>query len=378
MWLTLRIEVFVFVFLLLFIIIRAVLREHSSLNKQFLLLCYDLSLLSIIKVIALILPFSSYIWLHYIVICIEISLWLFVPYLFLKVTFERIGFSNLFENTSFRYLLSVPLEISMMLIALSPFYGFAFTLNLFGEPIYGDFFVVLQSIIVLFYFITFFSCVIKIVRLNNFGEQFAIIEFLFYTVIMFVFQVFYNPFINSYLLVAATIIVILVFINLHDNKIFIDALTGLNNRNRFMRYLDSVMSSSRTNFYLTYVDIDDFKKINDNYGHITGDLALRTVAEGMHDLSLTTNAFFARIGGDEFAIISKHESESDLKNMLLALEQIVHQKALANMHNLDLSISLGTTELGGIDKTMSEVIKIADRKMYLQKKRKKNHRRAYD
>ena len=161
MWLTLRIEVFVFVFLLLFIIIRAVLREHSSLNKQFLLLCYDLSLLSIIKVIALILPFSSYIWLHYIVICIEISLWLFVPYLFLKVTFERIGFSNLFENTSFRYLLSVPLEISMMLIALSPFYGFAFTLNLFGEPIYGDFFVVLQSIIVLFYFITFSLCLAK-------------------------------------------------------------------------------------------------------------------------------------------------------------------------------------------------------------------------
>ncbi len=376
MWLTLRIEVFVFIFLLLFIIIRAVLREHSSLNRLFLFLCYDLSLLSIIKIITLILPFSSYIWLHSIVVCIDVTLWLFIPYLFLKITLERIGYVHLYENRYFRYLLSFSVELSLMLIALSPFYGFAFTLNLFGEPVYGDFFIVLQAVITLFYFITIVACIIKLVRLNNFGEQFAIVEFLVYAVIMMLFQLFYNPFINNYFMVAVTIIIILVFINLHENKIFIDALTGLNNRNRFMRYLDSVMSSSsRMNFYLTYVDIDEFKKINDNFGHLTGDLALRTVAEGMRDLSMTTNAFFARIGGDEFAIISEHESEDKLNSMLKELESIIHQKALANLHDLDLCISLGTTELGGLDKTMSEVIKIADRKMYLQKQRKKRRHR---
>ena len=78
--------------------------------------------------------------------------------------------------------------------------------------------------------------------------------------------------------------------------------------------------------YLTYVDIDDFKQINDENGHIVGDLALRVVAESMLDLSRKYNYFTARLGGDEFAIISSHTQESDIDLMISDIKEILQQK----------------------------------------------------
>ena len=155
---------------------------------------------------------------------------------------------------------------------------------------------------------------------------------------------------------------------------FIDALTGLNNRNRFKKYLSTVMMSSsvkRSNMYLTYIDVDEFKKINDNYGHVVGDLALRTVAEAMREVGAQTRSFIARLGGDEFAIISGHSNKEDYDKMVLTLSMLLDEKATANFSEFKVKFSLGTTSLDIPNASMNDIIKIADRRMYEQKRIKK-------
>lgn len=84
-----------------------------------------------------------------------------------------------------------------------------------------------------------------------------------------------------------------------------DALTGLANRVLFFDRLDAAIAASHrkgSTFALLYLDLDDFKPINDTYGHETGDLALRTVAERLHDCVRESDTV-ARLGGDEFILL---------------------------------------------------------------------------
>lgn len=84
-----------------------------------------------------------------------------------------------------------------------------------------------------------------------------------------------------------------------------DALTGLFNRRRFDEYLTEEINRSNrygSKFSVLMIDLDDFKHINDNYGHPVGDLALKKVAEIMRK-SIRDVDVAARLGGDEFAII---------------------------------------------------------------------------
>ena len=84
-----------------------------------------------------------------------------------------------------------------------------------------------------------------------------------------------------------------------------DALTGLFNRRRFDEHLTEEIDRSNrygSQFSVLMIDVDDFKHINDNYGHPVGDLALKKIAEIMRG-SLRNVDMAARLGGDEFAVI---------------------------------------------------------------------------
>ena len=123
--------------------------------------------------------------------------------------------------------------------------------------------------------------------------------------------------------------------------------------------------------FLTYIDVDDFKSINDNYGHITGDLALRTVSEAMREVATSRHAFIALLGGDEFAIISKHANDEDLYQMLNELNLLLDQKARNNFKKFTVKFSVGYTPIDNPSYTLNDLIKIADRNMYDQKQAKK-------
>lgn len=147
-----------------------------------------------------------------------------------------------------------------------------------------------------------------------------------------------------------------------------DALTGLWNRRYF---LEKLKLYSRANWNLTVmiVDIDDFKLINDTYGHIKGDIVIKSVAEKLKGLT-TSNQTIARIGGEEFAVayvdMATGASEELAENICRAVREI----ALEEVDYLDVTVSVGCViyQKAGDFETLYE----ADKLMYAAKKQGKN------
>jgi diguanylate cyclase (GGDEF)-like protein len=83
-----------------------------------------------------------------------------------------------------------------------------------------------------------------------------------------------------------------------------DELTGLANRATFMEHLTSHVASREHAGALLYIDVNDFKAINDTHGHTAGDLVLRTIA-GEIVSSVRPEDICGRLGGDEFAVLAK-------------------------------------------------------------------------
>lgn len=101
-----------------------------------------------------------------------------------------------------------------------------------------------------------------------------------------------------------------------------DALTNLYNHITFHEYLDGIIkqcySNSNMPLHLALIDIDNFKKVNDTYGHRTGDTVLKKVSELMM-AHITPNDFAARYGGEEFAIVF---AEKTINEVFTIVEQI--------------------------------------------------------
>lgn len=286
---------------------------------------------------------------------------------------EKVGFDNLTRKRGVVFILFAPVLIITVLSFMSPFNYALFKFNLFGEPSPSKYSFVLYYFIVLYAALGFFACLYKFLRFARTIKAKEILFLGLFSALIGLSQ-YYSAYSNNnlyccmYLLSLASY-----YITLHEDKVFIDPLTGLNNRNRFRRYLSYIMSSQslRVNMYLTYIDIDNFKSINDNHGHLTGDLALRTVAEAMREVCVNSKNFLARIGGDEFVIVSSHPSQTDLKAMIVRIKKCLNEKARANFSDFTVGFSVGTTHLNMPYSSISDVIKSADKNMYIQKQMKK-------
>ena len=151
-----------------------------------------------------------------------------------------------------------------------------------------------------------------------------------------------------------------------------DSLTGLYNRRIFNEILKREFAKAqRHNFNLSLLslDLDHFKSVNDNYGHQTGDLVLKAVADIIADVARTTD-LPARIGGEEFAIILPHTSH---EQALIVAERL--KSILADYDfNIDGSAFRQTISQGlaGLEhfmvKTPEDMVYWADQALYLAKR----------
>lgn len=100
---------------------------------------------------------------------------------------------------------------------------------------------------------------------------------------------------------------VLIYISLQDRLIYVDSLTGMSNRRVADKYLTSQLELASVDNPLLFflADCDDFKLINDNYGHLEGDTALRIIASELEKLSLKYTCHVSRWGGDEFVLIAR-------------------------------------------------------------------------
>ncbi|MDO4187419.1 MAG: GGDEF domain-containing protein [Lachnospiraceae bacterium] len=155
-----------------------------------------------------------------------------------------------------------------------------------------------------------------------------------------------------------------------------DALTGLYNRRGFDKLLRDKFMKARANnenFGIASIDMDNLKIINDGFGHASGDIALKALANALSNV-IEDDECAARIGGDEFAaIINIKDSESQDKFKTRLKEELNDYNK--DKKDFEVGASIGICEVLEVpDAPLIECLKVADMRMYEDKKTKKNHR----
>lgn len=154
-----------------------------------------------------------------------------------------------------------------------------------------------------------------------------------------------------------------------------DCLTGLLNRSAAIRAIRHILNSGKGHHILIMLDIDQFKQLNDNYGHQFGDKALHRAASRLKS-ALRRDDVFGRLGGDEFIILLKDVSYSmDLYSRLENLCSLIGSALEPEVH---ISGSLGTAAYPEDGATFEELYKKADIALYQAKKHGRNQYTVYE
>ena len=151
-----------------------------------------------------------------------------------------------------------------------------------------------------------------------------------------------------------------------------DYLTSVLNSRAFYEFAEWELARSRRrpmHFSLAYIDLDNFKSVNDRYGHNVGDNLLKVVARTMRE-SLRASDVVARLGGDEFAVLLP---ETDDEAARIAVEKL-RQRLLAAMRGAGwpVTFSIGVVTCESAPDSLQQLVKMADDLMYTVKASTKN------
>jgi diguanylate cyclase (GGDEF)-like protein/PAS domain S-box-containing protein len=164
-----------------------------------------------------------------------------------------------------------------------------------------------------------------------------------------------------------------------------DELTLLPNRTLCRQEIETRITHAllnKKNFTILYIDLDNFKNINDTQGHLIGDDFLHEIAVLLSD-NLPKNAYLARLGGDEFILISDldvQSADTDKKNQLFC-EKIIKTLQVRKTYTncvVDITASIGVAFFPLHGKSFKELLSSADQAMYQAKDKGKNNYEVYN
>jgi diguanylate cyclase (GGDEF)-like protein len=162
-----------------------------------------------------------------------------------------------------------------------------------------------------------------------------------------------------------------------ESRVETDALLDILNRRGFERELTRAISQVnryRGSAAVVFIDLDNFKSINDRFGHLAGDAALKAVAEVIIN-NCRGSDIVARFGGDEFAVLLWSLSQDDARTKARSFETKIGARNIRLAANFfSVGASAGVTMLERSD-SPSQVIGRADKDMYARKMEKKAERR---
>jgi len=155
----------------------------------------------------------------------------------------------------------------------------------------------------------------------------------------------------------------------------LDPMTGLLNKRSIIEYTEDLIANPVTAskpHYMVLIDIDDFKNINDNYGHQTGDQAIQLVAnllkENIKDLGI-----IGRFGGDEFYVFTDNiDTEEKIRTILRTIRSNVTSIARQKLGIEKLSLTMGVALYPDVGRTYHELFALADKCLYIAKEKGKN------
>ena len=147
-------------------------------------------------------------------------------------------------------------------------------------------------------------------------------------------------------------------------RVYKDSLTGAYNRRYYEEQIKGII---RENDGLMLLDVDQFKMINDTYGHLAGDLVLKELVKIMFSMTREYDAV-VRYGGDEFLVLFRNIGESAFQKRLYQMQNAIRGKKLEAYPEIDLTVSIG----GICCKTppQTDILEEIDKLLYLAKQKK--------
>ncbi len=180
--------------------------------------------------------------------------------------------------------------------------------------------------------------------------------------------------------IAITSSALILFLNLTQNVISLDPMTGLNNKKLFKSVLRRKMDETDRNsdLYVLMIDIDKFKQINDTYGHVEGDKAIIRTASALRTASIgtTRRTTLSRFGGDEFVVLVEYEKDKreealeEIRQFCNRVRQSIISQGIDACVPYDLRVSIGIAIYSSNMKNADDFINAADSDLYVKKHEK--------
>ena len=214
-------------------------------------------------------------------------------------------------------------------------------------------------IIVFIYYIESIYTVQKAKNDSTLVEFFPIYYFIIPCMIGTMIQGFFFGISTIWLCVA--IAFILVYIEIQISISYIDDLSGLYNRKYMNHYLNKLQNNKTKHVYGFLMDINEFKAINDTYGHLKGDHALIQFGKILQH-SIDKDSVAIRMGGDEFVVFAKLQSDTEAVKLKKRIEYNVRQFNIHSKEPFHLSFSIGIAKYNG--KNIDTFLSAMDDSMY--------------
>lgn len=277
-----------------------------------------------------------------------------------------------------RYLLSaIPVFILLILCITSIWNGAIFYVDDYNMYRRGPFYNVQPIISYSYVFYSAIKALIFGIREKNHVrkiECMTVASFIIMPILMGGIQFFFTEI--PALSVGVTLSFLIVFITLQDYQISLDPLTELNNRHHLHKYLMSHShlrgGGHKNHLYVMMIDVDSFKSINDTFGHVEGDQALKTVAEALRRACGIHNCFIARYGGDEFVVVYECPLEQNVIDMKNGIIEKLDALNRERNRGYSLSVSIGYSMYDATTENILELVAKADDQLYIIKQQRKN------
>ena len=144
-----------------------------------------------------------------------------------------------------------------------------------------------------------------------------------------------------------------------------DSLTGINNRRNFFKLSKELFKNSLDeNFFTLMIDVDNFKMLNDTYGHAVGDEVLILLAKTITDM-LPEDNVFGRLGGEEFAVAYSLANNEDRVEKVNSIRQTIENLKFDNgKSQIKFTISVGVSQKHENDDSIDAILTRADKGLY--------------
>lgn len=156
----------------------------------------------------------------------------------------------------------------------------------------------------------------------------------------------------------------------------VDSFTGLLNKTTFFKETEEQLKAAEGGSALIFIDVDNFKQVNDNLGHMIGDDVIRDTAEKLKNI-FSGKGMLSRFGGDEFCIYVNPVSEKELEKDLICIVKRLQAVYRSEGKEVFCSASVGAVYTWGGGKNLEELIEKADRALYQSKEKGKNQYNIY-